>query len=287
MRTALGLICLLAACGPERRPGSGDPGVDAEPTGVEVCSNALDDDGNGLADCADPSCSGVDGCPLCGAVDSPEVAPLALPDGVSSGATCSMDSQCTDPAAPNCVSGECHASYVSTLEFIGFPDGATLTDPNKLQKVCVRMEHSWLRDIQIELINPEGAVIILDKWYDRGFSHAVLEIFLGNANDNDNANAPVAGIGMEYCWTPTAPTEMINSQSGAAAPTTAVGSHRQMPAGDYKSASPWTTLTGSSLNGSWSMRVTDLWAEDNGFMFAWSIQFDPTLVEDCAGPIIL
>ena len=43
----------------------------------------------------------------------------------------------------------------------------------------------------------------------------------------------------------------------------------------------------SSLNGKWTMRVTDLWPIDNGFMFNWSITFDPSLVDDCNGPIIL
>jgi uncharacterized protein (DUF2141 family) len=30
--------------------------------GVEICNNGIDDDGNGLIDCADPACFGVDGC---------------------------------------------------------------------------------------------------------------------------------------------------------------------------------------------------------------------------------
>jgi hypothetical protein len=30
------------------------------------------------------------------------------------------------------------------------------------------------------------------------------------------------------------------------------------------------------------MRVTDLWRDDNGFMFAWKIAFDPSLVPDCS-----
>lgn len=285
MRTAL-VLCVLAACGPVDRRPTDQPGVDAVERGPEVCNNTIDDNGDGIADCADPACSGVDGCPICGAVDHPEASPLALPDGVNSGAACTTDADCTDPVISTCISNECHASYVSTLDFIGFPDGAKLDDPYKLHKVCVRMEHSWLRDIQIELINPEGTVFVLDQWYDRGFNHTVLEIFLGNPNDGDTAATPVPGIGLDYCWTPTATREMINSQTGVAAPMNLLNP-RQMPPGDYKPASPWTALTGSSLNGAWSMRVTDLWGEDNGFMFAWSMQFDPTLVEDCAGPIIL
>ena len=50
---------------------------------------------------------------------------------------CSTDAQCTTAAAPNCVFKECHASYNSQLNFIGFPDDAKLTDPSLLLKVCV------------------------------------------------------------------------------------------------------------------------------------------------------
>ena len=42
----------------------------------------------------------------------------------------------------------------------------------------------------------------------------------------------------------------------------------------------------SPLNGEWTIIVTDLWPIDNGFMFEWSIAFDPSLVVDCEGPII-
>lgn len=277
MRTAIVLasLCTLAACGPEGRPGNGTGGDDDDmnpPSGVESCTNAVDDDGDGRADCSDPDCSGVDGCPVCGAVENPEATPLALPDGIGTGAMCSTDAQCTSPTAPNCVAKECHDSYNSALNFIGFPDGAKLDDPSKLLKVCVNMEHSWLRDLQMELITPDGAVFVLHKFVDRTGG----ETYLGNANDGDTASNPVPGTGMEYCFTSTAPQTMLDAATG-----------HQLSPGDYKAVSPWTALTGATLNGTWEMRVTDLWSIDNGFLFSWSIAFDPSLVSDCAGPIVL
>ncbi|MBA2539342.1 MAG: proprotein convertase P-domain-containing protein [Deltaproteobacteria bacterium] len=281
MRTAFLFVSfVLVACGPAARdggPGGGGDDDDQPPTGTEACTNAVDDDGDGRADCSDPDCSGIDGCPVCGAVENPEAQPLALPDGVGTGAMCSTDAQCTDPASPNCVAKECHASYNSQLNFIGFPDDAKLADPSKLLKVCVKMEHSWVRDLQIELLTPDGAVFILHKFVDRTGG----EIFLGMANDADAENNPIAGTGMDYCWTQTAQYTFLE------APTVSMGGSDTLPAGDYKSVAPWTALTGSSLNGTWEMRVTDLWGIDNGFLFSWSIAFDPTLVTDCAGPIIL
>jgi subtilisin-like proprotein convertase family protein len=290
------ILVLLVACGPQSRRGGPGPGdddglVDSPPAvGPEICDDGVDNDGDGKVDCSDVDCSGIGNCPVCGQVDNPEGQPLVLPDGINSGKTCSTDVDCAGSmqngqATPNCISKECHASYVSTLNFVGFPANTTLDDPNKLLKVCVTMEHSWLRDLQMELIAPNGTVIILDKWHDRT---TLEEIYLGQANDSDDDATPVPGVGMEYCWTPTGQYEMINQQSGAVAPTTqSWNSHTVLSPGDYKSSSPWTAFTGVPLNGMWSIRVTDLWGIDNGYIFKWSIAFDPSLVSDCAGPIIL
>ncbi len=275
-------ILISAACGPAGREGPGGDdtgnGVDA-PFGQEQCNDAIDNDGDNRVDCSDTDCSGIGDCPVCGSVDNPEAQPLALPDGIGESTTCSTDAQCTgDPALPNCVAKECHASYVSTLNFVGFPAGSKLTDPNMLLSVCVDMEHSYLRDLQMEVITPSGNLIILHKFVDRSGG----EIYLGNANDADDAGTPVAGTGMQYCWTPTATQTMLE------APTTmGPGFSQVLPAGNYKSVAPWTSFGNTDLNGIWKMRVTDLWPADNGFMFKWSIKFDPTLVSDCAGPIIL
>lgn len=290
MRAFISSVVLLgiSACGPAGRSdgnGNGNGGVDASTSAPEVCDDGSDNDLDGRTDCGDVDCSGVGDCPVCGAVENPEASPLALPDGVSSGTTCSTNAQCTAATAPNCVAKECHGSYASTLNFIGFGQDAKLTDPSKLLKICVNMEHSWLRDLQVELVTPDGTVFILNKWYDRD---TIEEIYLGSPNDLDNASAPVAGTGMQYCWTPTATSEMIDHMTGKVAPTTMMsGLKKTLSPGDYKSTTPWTALTGTALNGMWTMRVTDLWEVDNGFMFSWSIAFDPTLVADCSGPIIL
>jgi hypothetical protein len=270
------------ACGPgPRGDGFGNGhGADASShLSPEVCTDMIDNDGDGLTDCSDPDCSGIDGCPVCGQVDTPIATPLALPDGVSSGNACSTDMQCSStPATPNCVFKECHASYVSVLNFVGFPQGATLTDSSKLIKVCAKLEHSWLRDLQIELIAPSGQNVPMKKFMDRNGG----EIYLGHANDADTAANPVPGVGYDYCWTAqgTASTTMLNATMED------WNGHSVVPAGDYQPDVPFTALTGAALNGNWEFRVTDLWGEDNGFLFSWSISFDPSLVSDCAGPII-
>ena len=295
---ALVLLLVAGGPGPRRAPaGHGDDGPDASlpygPEGSpETCADGFDNEGDGVADCADSDCSGVGACPVCGNVDVPEATPLALPDGISSGAACTTNAQCGG-GTPNCIvspelpnGGECHASYTSTLNFVGFPTNALLTDPSKLMKICLNMEHSWIRDIQIDLITPDNSVFYLHKFWDRSSPTAdVGELYLGNP---DNTDRPNPGVGMDYCFVPTGMYEMIDS-GGFIAPTrtTATDGKSTLSAGDYKPNSPWNDFLNVPLNGAWTMRVTDLWGIDNGFLFSWSITFDPSLVVDCSGPIVL
>jgi hypothetical protein len=271
-------VVVTSACGPAPRGDRfGDDSVDAPSSTLspEICNDGIDNDGDGLVDCHDPDCSGIDGCPVCGQVENPEGTAIALPDGISSGTTCSTDAQCSaTPATPNCVYKECHASYVSKLNFIGFPQGSTLDDTTKLLKVCAKLEHSYLHDLQIELIAPSGQTAAMQKFVGR----VGPKIFLGIPVDDDTS---AVGIGWDYCWTmgPTAMTTMFNS-------TMVAGDYPTVAAGDYLPDVPFTALQGATLNGTWEFRVTDLYAIDNGNLFSWSIAFDPSLVVDCAGPII-
>jgi hypothetical protein len=283
-------ICsVLFACGPGgRRPEDNvdafacAPGAEGS---LDSCGDGADNDCDGLPDCTDPDCSGVGSCPICGMVEHPLGTPLALPDGVSSGTACTMNMQCTG-GTPNCVEAECHASYNSKLHFDGFPDNLTFQDVNNLQSVCVTIEHSWLRDMEISLRAPNGQEVQLHKFLGRTGD----EIYLGAANDCDDDANPVAGLGDEYCWKPSATQTMLQYADGGGAMTSVSGcdasSHAKLPPGDYAAAGPWNTLMGATLNGDWEIVVTDLWEIDNGYIFKWSIAFDPTLVQDCSGPVI-
>jgi hypothetical protein len=47
---------------------------------VEICGNGIDDDGNGLVDCADPSCFGLAGCSAAACVPDVDIGALAVGD---------------------------------------------------------------------------------------------------------------------------------------------------------------------------------------------------------------
>lgn len=267
---AVALLFSLVACGPATR----DPGTttDASPSGAEVCDDGLDNDGNGTADCQDPQCAGVGQCPAC---EPPVSQPLALPDGIDeAGGTCTSDATC---ATNKCVAGFCANPYTSQAIWSTFAPGSTLTNPNQLQKVCLEIEHSWLADTQIELVAPNDTHLILHA-YDRSHSPG---IYLGDANDNDDASSgvsPQPGVGKKYCFTPLATTPIWQ---GAQTPAPD-GFGEEITPGDYASEGPWSAIANAPLNGTWELRVTDLWGDDNGFLFSWSMEFDPALQPGCA-----
>jgi hypothetical protein len=142
------------------------------------------------------------------------------------------------------------------------------------------MEHSWIRDLQIELVPPAGEPfkIILNEFLGQTGS----EVYLGAPDDLDDYD-PVPGLGWTYCWTPSATNlpmlEWWNVNMGEETAGT-------MPAGDYQASSGFSTLVGNYLNGTWTLRCTDDWEIDNGYIFWWTMQFDQSLIPDCDDWII-
>jgi hypothetical protein len=302
MKSSLGIILcssLLIACGPtagqgddNTGDGDGDGFPDAGPacsaSGAEntaaACSDDQDNDCDGKWDCSDPDCSGLGDCPVCGEVNTSAGSGIVLPDGIV-GSSCSTSAQCGG-GTPECVESECHASYVSTLNVIGFGPNQTFDSGDLISSVCVTMEHSWLRDMEMRLIAPGGQILRLQQFLGRTGG----EVYLGQANDCDEGS-PSPGTGAMYCWKPTATNSTMLAYANAgvgmgSATSCSFGSPEMLPAGDYAAADPWTSLGGSPLNGEWKFVVTDLWPADNGFLFDWTITFNANAVEDCSGPIV-
>jgi hypothetical protein len=308
-RISLAMIMLggLAdGCGPSVTSpdnlGAGDAAPDAYeyacvPTGPEntpaTCSDGIDNDCNGNSDCYDPSCSGIGGCPVCGMVQHPLGQPFFLPDGVNSGTPCTTNAQCSG-GTPSCVENECHASYTSSLHFDGFGQGQSVTQVSDLVSICVNMEHEWIRDLEVTIQAPSGEVLQLNKFLGRTGG----EVYLGHPNDCDSCcpapattcAAATPNVGADYCWKPTATNKSMldyaNTGGAMLTYTDASGDHPELPPGDYQAAGAWTSLVGATLNGDWKLVVTDLWAEDVGFVHSWSIAFNPAIVQKCGGPVI-
>ena len=153
-------------------------------------------------------------------------------------------------------------SYETSVSFTDFSPGQVLTNVNDIVGVCVNIEHSYLRDLEIKLRCPDGTEIILhDHPGNTGGA-----VFLGEANDFDDAANPVPGIGYDYCWTNDAPNptwiEYVNTNTVST-----------LPAGDYSPYDSFDAFLGCPLNGEWTIIVTDLWGIDNGYIFSWGVEF--------------
>jgi hypothetical protein len=261
----LGSVLALAACGPSVSHGD-DVGDDDNGNGPDAghtvcnateanetsCDDGVDSDCDGWADCDDVDCSGVGTCPICGEAGHIEGQPLALPDD-----------------------GTCANNYTSTINITGFDAGQLLGPASNFKRVCVTMEHSWLRDLQIELSDPRGDVIVLQQFLGQTGS----EIYMGQPNDSDDVT-PVPGIGAVYCWAPDATTPPMLDYANS------TGVHDMPPSPpDYQAVSGFNGLMDTPLDGAWTIKVEDCWGIDNGFIFDWSLQFDDSLVTDCSHPI--
>ncbi len=157
--------------------------------------------------------------------------------------------------------------YETTILVSDFSPGQVLTNANDILGICVTMEHSWMRDLEITLTCPNGQSIVL---HDHPGNFGA-EVYLGVPNDNDNFN-PIPGLGFDYCWTPNATNPTWISYANVF-----LGGTGTLPPGDYSSFDPMSDLIGCPLNGEWTIGVTDLWPADNGFIFNWSLAFQDIL----------
>jgi hypothetical protein len=252
-RIAIGLgLAIVTACGPSTRDSVGDddgppdavPCTPTSPTEI-TCAGGPDDDCDGFTACDDLDCAEQEGCynPNCGMLDE-NLGSLYLPDG--------------DAAPP----------YTDSINFTGFSPGQTLAMGDDILGVCVNMEHSWLRDLQIEIHCPSGQRLVLQQMLGQTGSM----LYLGVPDESD---AMVPGVGSDYCWRFTATNQPMLPWANANPGVTTI------PPGDYQAVGTWDTLVGCPLNGDWTIYVDDMWDIDNGYIFEWGIEFDPNIVENC------
>jgi hypothetical protein len=274
------LSTAVIACGPNTRDNLGDDdGVDAaacvpSATTETSCAGGGDEDCDGAFDCADLDCAAEPGCEAANcAVESP-TAMLSLPDG-----------NCTIFPAPPPTAPEAEmqafldscGGYDGLLPLTGFPAGARLNDPSMLLGVCVNMEHTWLRDLQMELYCPDGNRVRLSKFLGQDCPNplAACEVFMGVPNESDGGPP---GTGWDYCWRTTATNPSMLDFSNAN------GSPQTLPAGDYLPSDTFDALAGCALNGTWKIRVVDAWGIDDGYIFESKLEFDAALSDEC--PVI-
>ncbi len=165
--------------------------------------------------------------------------------------------------------------FTSTLTFEQFNFGQQVTNLSNIQSICVEMEHTFMGDLVLQVICPNGQSMIFHQQGGGG-------TYLGSPNDTDSNDDPVFGECWEYCWSPTATNGTWVDNVNAGGNTTPSGTPQSnaLNPGTYAPVESFNNLIGCPLNGDWTYQSTDLWAADNGFICSWSIQFDPAIIPD-------
>ena len=171
------------------------------------------------------------------------------------------------------------AVYETSIIVDCFESDQTLDDINQLIEVCLVMEHSYLGDLDIEIISPTGELVRL---HDQGGNSANLGIPWATGTVDGNSTDLTPGIGYQYCFVPgnDFPTLVGGVQTGGTFPNgngPAEYTDSLVPEGSYSSINSMNGLIGSSLNGSWTIRIIDNLSADNGYVFSWVLNFDPSI----------
>ena len=172
--------------------------------------------------------------------------------------------------------------YYTALTFTDFDTAAIITSVSDILSVCVNMEHSFAGDLGFTVICPNGQSVVLDPNTHSG--GAFLGVPLDNAPYDsqtypcDEAYNTIGPAGWTYCWSEIYPQHgtfdflSSNSDDTMDSTNTITDSNYITPTNSFSS------LIGCPLNGVWHIKICDDYTSDNGYLFWWQLNFDPTLL---------
>ncbi len=156
-------------------------------------------------------------------------------------------------------------SYSTSITTNCYSPSATVAAATDITNVCLNIEHSFLGDLDILLICPNGQSVSLKDYPGGGGT------YLGGALD-DGGTGP--GVGATYCFTPTASVLLVTGGTVTAGNPAGAS----IAPGNYMPAVSFAGLIGCPMNGNWTIQVTDHLAIDNGYIFNWDINFSAALL---------
>ena len=230
---------------------------------------------------------------------------IFLPDGVECNGTC---------------------SYLSPVTFEDFASSAKITSPNDILYVRLAIEHSWIGDIYIRLVCPNGQYATIMKYGGSGSTSCLSSIpsadrgwqgtpgptssYFGlyyepDGTDKCNASQSPIGTCWNYCWSNNTAQGYqyacgngwvyescnhisANNPHGTSSPYVDSTNVANMTNVYHPDDNFFQKLQNCPLNGQWAIEVFDAWGSDNGYVCGWELALNPNLVpQDWSYDVVL
>lgn len=161
-------------------------------------------------------------------------------------------------------------SYFSEIDIFGFSNDPVISTSDDFIEICMNMEHSYLGDLEIALICPNGQEVILKQYPGGGGT------YLGSPIDQFPDQLGVPGEGFDYCFSASAEWGTMLEENAAGNHVTAgLPPGNSMSPGTYSAFEDFDNLIGCPVNGLWQLKFTDYLLLDDGFLFGWNLEFNP------------
>lgn len=202
--------------------------------------------------------------------------------------------------------------YRSNVTFTEFASTATITSANDILYVRIKMEHSAIEDLRIDIFCPNGNTsnILPQPNYQGSSMNGYFRVNLGSAYRPDGGTTCDASLnpmgepwnyvwsnnntlGYQYassngsCFSPSNFNSHYNphwdesnslyfndSYHSFSVDSTNVAAMTQV----YRPYQNFSSLVGCPLNGNWYIQVQDLEIEDNGYIVEWELALNPDLL---------
>lgn len=212
--------------------------------------------------------------------------------------------------------------YRSNVTFTEFAPGATLTSANDILYVRLKMEHSAIEDIKIQIFCPNGnsATILpfpnFESTYDETtipYTPLYFRVNLGSAYRPDGGGCSAAlnpiGEPWNYVWSnnTTLGYQYASDNGNLFSSSNFIGHYNPhwdtqlSPFFDtshsysvdstnvaqmtqvYHPYQNFSSLVGCPLNGNWYIQVQDMLQYDNGYIVEWELALNPQLMPSAWG----
>ena len=142
---------------------------------------------------------------------------------------------------------------------------ATITNVNQIKSVFTNLEHSFMGDLIIDLICPNGQTTNLK-------SGTGGNTFLGTpCAQTSVTDRP--GIYALYQWSPSATVPMENGTTHLVTNICSTNTRQSLNTGVYAAVGGFNNLVGCPIDGNWTLKITDRSAIDNGYFEYWGLSF--------------